>query len=130
MMPRLVRGWPSPGGVQGQNHSRRKSKIAALYVMDASACSTSCARQLVQLPCPQLVSDSDTTQVVLPRRATVALATQSDIQSVLMAQSSFKEISAQLGFITLSGVGFNPLRIQACFTSTTLVDCAAVDGTC
>ncbi len=53
---------------------------------------------------------------VLPGRATVALATQSDIQSDSYGSTEFqKKFPHNLGFITLSGVGFNPTRTQALF---------------
>jgi hypothetical protein len=48
---------------------------------------------------------------VLPSRATVALASQSDYGSPEFQ----KKFPNNLGFITLSGVGFNPTRTQAVF---------------
>jgi hypothetical protein len=47
----------------------------------------------------------------LPSRATVVLASQSDIQSPEFA----KKFRNNFGFVTLSGVGFNPSRTQAMF---------------
>jgi hypothetical protein len=53
---------------------------------------------------------------VLPSRATAALASQSDIQSHFYGSPEFqKKFPHNLGFITLSGVGFNPTRTQAVF---------------
>lgn len=47
----------------------------------------------------------------LPKRATVVLASGSDIQS-----SGFqKRFPGNMGFVTLSGVGFNPSHTQALF---------------
>jgi hypothetical protein len=62
---------------------------------------------------------------VLPSRATVAIASELDYNS-----PDFQEkFPHNLGFIALSGVGFNPSRTQAAFTSTTFVDYAAGDAT-
>jgi hypothetical protein len=53
---------------------------------------------------------------MLPRRATVVLASQSAIQSQWNGSPEFeKRFPHSMGFITLSGVGFNPSRTQAVF---------------
>ena len=53
---------------------------------------------------------------VLPGRATVAFASQSDIQSNSYGSAEFqKKFPHNLGFITLSGVGFSSTRTQAVF---------------
>jgi hypothetical protein len=63
---------------------------------------------------------------VLPSRATVVIASESAIQSPEFA----KQFPNNVGFVTLSGVGFNPVAAKPCFTSTTFVDFAAVGDTC
>lgn len=53
---------------------------------------------------------------VLPSRAVVALASQSDFQSGFYGSPEFqKKFPHNMGFITLSGVGFNLPRTQAVF---------------
>jgi len=53
---------------------------------------------------------------VLPSRATLILASQSDIQSHPYGSPDFQtKYSKNMGFITLSGVGFNLSRTQAVF---------------
>ena len=53
---------------------------------------------------------------VLPSRAVVALASQSDLQSHVYGSPEFqRKFPHNLGFITLAGVGFNSLRTQAVF---------------
>jgi hypothetical protein len=67
---------------------------------------------------------------VLPSRATVIFISESDIKSTPYGSPEFqKKYPRNLGFITLSGVGFNSTRTQPCSTSTTFVGCAAEDGT-
>ncbi len=92
-------------------------RLRALYVMDGRV-------QFDQLHtstrASYLVRNLFQTRIlpkfVLPRRATVALATQSDIQSDSYGSIEFqKRFPHNLGFITLSGVGFNPTRTQALF---------------
>jgi len=92
-------------------------RLRALYVMDGRV-------QFDQLRtstrASYLVRNLFQTRIlpkfVLPRRATVALATQSDIQSDSYGSIEFqKRFPHNLGFITLSGVGFNPTRTQAVF---------------
>jgi len=92
-------------------------RLRALYVMDGRV-------QFDQLRtstrASYLVRNLFQTRIlpkfVLPRRATVALATQSDIQSDSYGSIEFqKRFPHNLGFITLTGVGFNPTRTQALF---------------
>jgi hypothetical protein len=53
---------------------------------------------------------------VLPRRATVVLAPKSDIEPRLQGSPEFqKKFPHNMGFIILSGVGFNVSRTQAVF---------------
>jgi hypothetical protein len=53
---------------------------------------------------------------VLPSRATVVFISESDIKSTPYGSAEFqKKYPHNLGFITLSGVGFNPTRTQAVF---------------
>jgi len=53
---------------------------------------------------------------VLPSRATAVLASQSDIETRLQGSAEFqKKFPQNMGFITLSGVGFNASRTQAEF---------------
>ncbi len=53
---------------------------------------------------------------VLPSRATVVLASKSDIEPRLQGSPEFqKKFPHNMGFIILSGVGFNVFRTQAVF---------------
>jgi hypothetical protein len=53
---------------------------------------------------------------VLPSRAVVALASEADIQSYSSGSQEFqKKFPRNLGFITLSGIGFNSSHTQAVF---------------
>ena len=62
----------------------------------------------------------------LPRRATVALASRSDIQPELQGSPEFqKRFPHNMEFITLSGVGSTPLAPKPCSTSTISAGCAA-----
>jgi hypothetical protein len=52
----------------------------------------------------------------LPTRATLVLASRSDIQSQFQGSPEFRnKFPHNMGFITLSHVGFNPSRTQAVF---------------
>jgi hypothetical protein len=92
-------------------------RLRALYVMDGRVQfdqlhTSTRANYLVR----NLFQTRILPKFVLPRRATVALATQSDIQSDSYGSIEFqKRFPHNLGFITLSGVGFNPTRTQALF---------------
>jgi hypothetical protein len=51
----------------------------------------------------------------LPKRATVALAPEAEIAQSSHLSSFYEKFPHSLGYITLSGVGFNPSRTQAIF---------------
>jgi len=56
------------------------------------------------------------TKLVLPSRGELALVSHSRIQSLRYCSSEFqKEFPRNMGFITLSGVGFNLNHIQGVF---------------
>jgi hypothetical protein len=92
-------------------------RLGALYVLDSRV---HFDKLHTSTRASYLVRNSFQTRIlpkfVLPSRATVALASQSDIQPNSYGSPEFeKKFPHNLGFITLSGVGFNPTRTQAAF---------------